>query len=326
MRVFILSGLLFLSAIASAQELPLLLGAEASGAYTKDGINYRRVGLLGSSELFDIFWPYQNESENITAYGFQANYLKADTDSWEYEFLSFSFAYKKKFSLKQSLEMKLGFDSLSVNDVRRDTHSLPNASLHWKKMFGESDKIRLQLQAKYGYLLNQVPFLSTRPQRAEGFLFEPQIQYLANEKNRLQLRSRSMNLLGGKAISHTDAEWLYGLSHQPWLWLGVGAEYLSHQYKVADYWSPTHFWAYGLRLNFSWPVGEKNELFCGGSLNQIKEEKHTEGQGHYVQAGWQYGSRDNNFIRLFYEGIKSRQSSSKWFSDGVGMNLQWDFR
>jgi hypothetical protein len=115
---------------------------------------------------------------------------------------------------------------------------------------------------------------------------------------------------------------MYGISTGvPWVWAGIGTDYLSYSFRQTTYWSPTRFYSFGPRFEGVFPLFQQWSASIGLNLNRFQEESFDLGNGYYGTAKLQYGEREHLNVAVEYIRILAAQGSSQWISNGVNLSL-----
>lgn len=115
---------------------------------------------------------------------------------------------------------------------------------------------------------------------------------------------------------------LYGISESwPWIWLGVGGEYLAYDKDVVDYYSPSSFKSTGLRFDSSFPITEKLSASVAANADIVYEEDLERGRGRYIALGVQYNFFKDYYLLLDASVNDSYQRASEWREKKYGLTL-----
>lgn len=107
-----------------------------------------------------------------------------------------------------------------------------------------------------------------------------------------------------------------------WIWLGVGASYVSTT-TVAAYWSPSQFQSIGPRFEFNVAVFQPDLHFFGEiDYNYIKEDVHHN-QGYSMRIGFDKGNRNAMQFKISGFVVDSTELGQGWKTQGISAELNF---
>lgn len=313
--------------VAGLVSLGFSFGAEAKGYLnsdlsqfeSSDNMKYSQLSFSVFSEAWDSYWPFPHQRS--PSWGLKANHINGTlTDSYEFQGDELVLFYGRKIDENSSFVFEIGGHQVRDDLKLQSQHIIFNGELH----FSEHSPYKWSLEVGERFLYPSVLPLSGNPGDLKARLIQPKLIWEYSPSTKVQLKYQSARFKYGGGRDLSDAQILWGIQTAPhWVWLGAGVERVQNFNSDGSYYSPNDFYALGLRLDGLWHLTGKLSCFVGGSLNQMQEVGLNSGSGHFIRTGLQWGERESVLIRLATENTSSFQSSSRWSSQLLGLNVQY---
>ncbi len=124
----------------------------------------------------------------------------------------------------------------------------------------------------------------------------------------------------GNIKLNSDISLMYGISPSwPWIWLGVGGEWIKNSKPNQPYWTPREFYSYGPRLDIAAPINDRFSYAFGFNINRFKDIDFGLGSGYYFNSKLIYQKKDTSKYELRLESIESKQNGNSWKSLMLGL-------
>jgi hypothetical protein len=183
--------------------------------------------------------------------------------------------------------------------------------------------LRLLLEKNFQFIQQQIPATLS-----DGLVRDNiQINYALkiNDKLRMPLMYRRMQISDGNGAHEVDASLLYGSVYPIWWWIGYGFNQLKYNATTVGYWSPEEFISHGPRFEFSYPFYERFQGVIGYNYSFIKEGNFDPGTSTYSSIGLEYGDRNDWILKISWIELVSEQSSNEWTSEGYQLSFNKSF-
>ncbi len=253
-------------------------------------------------------WPWQESDAQSLDWGLDVRYDNGELGDTRFEGRRIAGMLGKRFSSAVHAELWLGIHRLETDDAEDDV-TIYAAALQMTP--GDTLDIRLETSRDFLYRDVFVPagiddLLAGRTHRLTAtWRALPRVRAVAD----VAFRSLDDDNDG----LHGAASLLYGISPAwPWIWLGIGAEWVSYDEQRPDYWSPDDFRSYGVRFQASFPIGPSFEASFAGNIDRIEENDAGHGEGQYFDAGLTYHLTPTLRLRLNSLRINSLQRGERW--------------
>jgi hypothetical protein len=322
-NLFVISSLIYFSQlfVSPAQAVEqALIDVLAEHQATVDGINLNSLHILYQNHRRDLFWPYPGEKNESVDLGARAVLNQGTNPTSDYYGYSGSVLLGRKFSQNSELDAEIGEASL-LNTRNDQRQNILIGQIEERQVVGKKFDSDVILKRDFIYLdLMQPGAVSEFIAAISAYA---NLQYHLSESWRLLSRSSYRWLSDANRRVETDLAIMYGISTGvPWIWVGVGGDYLSFQTNRNVYWSPLQFYSFGPRVEVSTPLFGDFSLNVGANLNSQTELRFIPGTGYYAVASLDYGSRERVLVRLSYTRIQSYQGSNQWNDDGIALSFQ----
>jgi hypothetical protein len=277
-----------------------------------DDFDSRTFSLSYRNHRRGWFWPWQEAASSGPDWGLNLDRTRGTYGQTEFRSVHVQATLGTYLNAESYIQAQAGQHALQTDlgDRTITSHSL-------SAIFGEGRDFGLQLEASRDFIYPEgaVPGGIAQQMTARDYTgsvrWRPAYRWrLLGQGNRREYDDENNSHQGTMSI-------LYGVSPEwPWIWAGVGAQYLSFKRQVADYWSPKRFTAYGLRFDSSFPITQRLTGTAAANLDKLDEDGST-GTGYYLQAGVQYRLHGELYARLDLTGSKSIQRTTTWSSNSI---------
>jgi hypothetical protein len=290
---------------------------------TTDNVVHQMLGLEYRNHRREIFWPYPEEAAQAWDFGFGTEFHSGHTSWGTY--------------IGRRAMASLGYknDNVFYTNLSAGLHELNESSSsngaplfigELQLFFIPVPGVNLSLKVSRDYLYQhwvQSGAISEQLIGTSGFLA---IDYRIFE--RLRVNSRTLRV----ELSDHNLQWshefnvLYGLSpSSPWIWLGVGGQYVTFGEKRDSYWSPWRYVYGGPRLETSFQFFGKFSGAATISINAHQEDSATPGADYYLNTKLSWGARDTLQFDLGYTRIGSAPTPGTWSRDDFAVGLLSSF-
>ena len=314
---------LYFPIIAVASE-PKELNSDSSRlayTHTSDQISQTEFALDYQNHRRDLFWPHDLEAPKAQDFGFTAHLFNGQHLNARYQGERVAFGIGNKFSSDWLTHFFLGahfFNNLSVQKKNTTPY------LEGELFSILSPTLEMHLKLNHDFIYQDF----VQPSGVDSAITANSLFLNLTYKPISVLRSNLITSFKTYSDSNNkrdlDASLLYGIATStPWIWVGLGAEFLSYSSHQQGYWSPAPFYSYGPRFEGVFPIFDHFELATGLNLNHFSEDSTAIGNGYYGTFKLQYGTRNTFNLYLEYIRIIAEQNSRQWFSNSlaIGANI-----
>ncbi len=311
----------------------------AEGALAKSSVKaehmWERTSDKYSRQIYSIkYWQRQwnfgytypdEKPEEDTNYGLELYQNSGQVPSQSHTGKAVKVLLGKKINPELVLTGALGYHSLNV-DQGTNSYSTARASgrLKMNHHFYQKNEVQLEYENDYHYTLQLASGSARNPLTTEGYNLNFTLKPI--EKIRVLLGYGNRWVSDGVQRQTTEGSLLYGISPSwPWIWVGIGGEYISHSRTTPEYYSPKFFKSYGTRAEAAFPVTDEWSVGAAWNYSIIQEEVLAAGVGHYIVGNVRYGGRQNFNFGFNYVKILSQQSNSEWSSESYTLNCEYPF-
>lgn len=232
----------------------------------------------------------------------------------------------KKINPNNIISGAFGFHNLKV-DQAVDPYQTArgNAYLKFDSRFYEKNDFNFYYENDYHYAFQLASGSARTPLTSEGYGFGFTLKPL--ERIRFLVNYSTRWVSEGVQRQSTEGNLVYGISPSwPWIWVGVGGEYMSHSRTSPSYYSPQFFKSYGTRAEAAFPIFSDDWTGAlAWNYSIIQEATLNPGTGHYIVSSLKYGGRQNLNLGFNYTKILSQQSSSQWESENYLLHCEYPF-
>ena len=281
--------------------------------FTTDLILQSELDLSYEEHRRDLFWPYDNEQDQAFDYGFKANLFNGQNIKEHYQGIKIAGEMGRKFSPCWYSHFNLGLHLLNNSN----TNSMSSTPYVEGEVSGIlSDPLNAHVKINQDYIYQDLiqPGGVDSSLRATSFYLD--LKYKISSSFHANFASSLRAFSDTNSKMSLDTSLMYGISTGvPWIWLGVGYEYLSFSFRQTGYWSPTHFYSVGPRFEGEFPIINQLNFGVGLNVNHFGEESASPGNGYFGSLKLQYGNRNEFNLALNYIRILAQQNSNPWSSN-----------
>lgn len=314
--LFLFSAALLLPCFAEAKTV--------GGGYIDAASGYTVTS--DSTELFELegayrnhrrnlFWPFESENQSRWDNGAEAKIFLGSTVDGGFSGARANGMLAYRTSVRTIWEFRLGAagQNVKINGKARAT-PVAQVDLFWRPV----NWLDVHALAGHDFVYNEFlqPGAIEMGLRGYTVAADGHLRIL----NRLRFAYRMSHKILSDQNTRTlgDFALLYGISPGvPWIWGGVGYEWMGTGQNTISYWSPRRFWSFGPRIEGDIPIFDELSVFFGLNVNRFQEEDFPMGTGYYGVLGLRYGAREDVNYTLGYTRIRSAQNSGTWNSDGI---------
>ncbi|HKZ74028.1 MAG TPA: hypothetical protein VJ011_08185 [Steroidobacteraceae bacterium] len=275
---------------------------------TTDGFERREWLFTYRNHRRDMSWPWEESKAKDFDWGVDLRRNTGSSGDDGFEAHRFAGMLGKRFSPGLYAEVWLGNHRLDAPS--RDA-SITTYEATVRLTAGDALDVRVQTGRDYLYreafLPAGVTDLLAGRTHSVGLLWRPQprLRAVGNVERR--------SLDDGNTGRRYAFSLLYGISPDwPWIWIGVGGEWLGYDEQRAGYWSPDDFRSVGVRLQAAFPLSERIEADASVNVDQLDESDIGTGDGQYLEAGLTYSLTPTLRLRLNAQRVNSLQAGDRW--------------
>ena len=238
---------------------------------TSDDIVDRALTLRYRNHRRDAFWEYPGEAAQGWDYGLDAETHDGSNALASYSGIKGTATGGVKISENAQASVSLGAHHL-LDRTSSQSETIPTGALD--SSVSPTKDIHLNFLASYDFIYPELiqpgaitEFITAKafslnsfytPQSPWRFLLQPSFQFFSDNNVR-------------KAL---DASLLYGINPgEPWIWLGLGEEYLSYTLLEPSYWSPQRYLAIGPRFEADLPLVGNLSCSLAVNLNVFQQDQ-----------------------------------------------------
>ena len=296
------------------------LGLEIENTRTSDELNLNHFSFNYRKHRRNLFFPFSNEKEKSEDVGVAMDYFEGQLSTLKFNSLRILGLLARKSSRNFLIETYLGGQYFKSEQLE-SSMATPGVSIYYQV----PQKLLLQSHLDRFYLAQDGFLTGPLSDGTNAWRWKPSATYFLNERFRFLIRPELDFISDGNKRFYSDFALMYGISSWPrWIWVGLGAEYLSNSI-TGNYWSPSLFKSYGLRFELNSEISKGFSGIIGLNYNQIQEQENLWGSGHYLNLGLAYGDRNSSNINFSYIHIQSVQSNNEWKSNSFALNWNYFF-
>lgn len=289
---------------------------------TTDKIDYRDLRVTGTINKRDFLWPYLNEGSDHRSSTLSYYHRYQKGNDFKFKFNELGYSYTHRLFEAHELKATLGayhYDELYVSDESIKPWGQLNTINKINELF------LIELDLGHGLAIRELFLTRTGLDSLEASFMSMKAKYqLFDKKLDLQLLTKKHWLENDVDRSYLDLSAMVSVMTFPhWVRVGIGYHTLDFNRADPHYWSPTDFYSFGPRADFSYSFKDNLSAYLGGSYSWFKENNTFSGNGHYARTGVRYGIRENHTIDFSYERTESAQNNSKWVGESFIFNLQY---
>lgn len=316
---------LFMLSFFSSHSFARAINADFSYKKTSDHIHFRTQDIEYLTYRSDLTYPYADEGDSGRGYCVEAKHGSGNSQSDPFSMSVLKWRYISKKNENFNWSVSEGLHTLKNEEAGGPSATLMSINLNSQWQFSKLQFLQLQFNHDWKYTDLSLPgsldqflksdrldiFFFLRPHHRTRVIAPVTIEEISDNNRKFQF----------------NPQVLYGvLPDTPWLWVGLGAEYLSNRNPGVGYWSPSKFIAFGPRFEFATPFGSSDwSLNSAFALNRLKEENNSFGRGVSSSVSIQKGARDQTHVGVSYYKISSEQSGSDWHEVGAKLNIFYLF-
>ncbi|MBN8537794.1 MAG: hypothetical protein J0M15_12135 [Deltaproteobacteria bacterium] len=296
------------------------LGLEIENTRTSDELNLNHFSFNYRKHRRNLFFPFANEKEKSEDVGVAMDYFEGQLSTLKFNSLRILGLLARKSSRNFLIETYLGGQYFK-SEQTESSMATPGVSIYYQV----PQKLLLQSHLDRFYLAQDGFLNGPLSDGTNAWRWNPSATYFLNERFRFLIRPELDFISDGNKRFYSDFALMYGISSWPrWIWVGLGAEYLSNSI-TGNYWSPSLFKSYGLRFELNSEISKGFSGIIGLNYNQIQEKENPWGSGHYLNLGLAYGDRNSSNLNFSYFHIQSVQSNNEWKSNTFALNWNYFF-
>jgi hypothetical protein len=255
----------------------------------------------------DFVWPWEEAGATALDWGVDARDISGSLLSKHFEGRRFA-AMLGKLLRPMYAELWLGSDHLGASGPSKDIF-IYDGTLR----FQPNSVLDIRVQSKRDFAYRDVLL----PGGITDFLVLTKhgadVQWRPRPRLRTEANIEWRMLNDGNRARHYEGSLLYGVSPgTPWIWAGLGGEWLEYNRQVSTYWSPERFYAYGLRVDCSFSLSKRLEADLSANLDIEKEAHFRRNLGEYVDAGIAYHFASRWLLHLSVQLVRSQQVGHSW--------------
>jgi hypothetical protein len=286
---------------------------------TSDGIDDRSLIATYYNHRRNLFWAYPDEKEKAWDWGTSVELHEGDNVEEVYHGLKYQLEGARKFSSHFLADLAAGFHRLANINTGVSTNAFAGQVKTDYTPDGETS-IELSFSSDYIYPSLIQPGGVTNSIQARSLSLNASERVAPRWRLSNQAQIQFFN--DSNQRRHFDLGALYGISTSvPWIWAGVGAEYLSYTQIRADYWTPQRFLAAGPRFEADIPLYGKWSINGGFNLSAFQEGENSWAWGYYTSGKIRYGTRETWYADVGATDIRSTKNGSFWSAYGFNVDL-----
>jgi hypothetical protein len=289
------------------------------GFSTSDDLKFSSAVLTYETYRSNLFWPYAAEGDVGQGYNVEINRISFSNKITDANALILTGAWIFKPSANINHLFRVGaLEWRQINDGRHydGIFQYKNQFILNKNWLFESDISR-------DYLFRDILRTDRQFQNLEATTLSPIVMWLPADRWRAKYSGRYSELEDSNGRANSDLQVMYGVSTDPWFWIGPGVNYLSFRtQRPVEYYSPAYVRSVGPRAEFSYKIMDKLNFNFGGSFNWTVEDG-VASRGHYLSASLEFGNRESPGPSINFENIKSERQGSTWDSSGLSFGLRF---
>src|SRR5688572_15443776 len=275
---------------------------------TSDGFERREWRFSYRNHRRDMSWPWEESQATSIDWGVDLRRSSGAYGDGRFDAERVAGMVGKRFSPLLYAEMWLGNHDLDASG--RD-ESITAYEVTLRLTPGDALDVRAQASRDYLY--------------AEAFVPGGVTELLAGRSQRLGItwrphpRVRAIGDLERRSLDDANTgqryavSLLYGISPEwPWIWVGVGGEWLGYDEQRDAYWSPEDFRSIGVRVQAAFPLSARMQAEASLNFDQLEENELGTGDGQYLAAGLTYSLTETLRLRANAHRVNSLQAGDRW--------------
>jgi hypothetical protein len=317
---FALALIFFVSASSYANQFQLFTEQET----TSDRLIRTTWGVQYRSHRRDLFWPYINSQSKQFDWGISTRTHSGKAEGIEFFGATATALLAYQFSDSDLLESTVGTHQLK-NASNQSVNTSTVYELKYSNIFAKKVESILSLNRDLIYHEMLLPAGVVESIFATTLKLSNQFHFSEKQRVRSQIKQRWFS--NQKKSQLLELNYLYGFAtSEPWIWGGIGCEYLNYDQSIVGMWSPKDFFSYGPRFEGSFQLLSNWALIMGININRLVDnQSHQQGWGYYSSLKMMYGQRESSQGGLSLTRIESQQAGNDWNSTIFGFEFNSAF-
>jgi hypothetical protein len=291
---------------------------------TSDDIQKTSYGASYRNHRRDPLWPYEAEEPRALDWGVAVeSHTGTMADDTDFKGVRFGGLLGYKHSHRVHGELGFFLHRLDAKDHDVDTTRLAGQG---RLTLHPHEKLFAVLSARNDFVYPEMYLPAGVARGLTATTARLDLIYRPHEKWRCLGRTSQKWFSDGNRREEHDAAAMYGIMPtSPWIWAGVGVNYLGYDFGQAGLWTPHRFFAYGPRLDTAVPVGAGITAIGEFNFNFAQEEDMNKTEGYSTAAGLRFGDRNRTEINALYRRIETDLHGVGWSSKGATVTVSHSF-